>query len=112
VTYLPVPALCGFPRWKARFKVYAGIFLMTKIKSFGHKGLEAFFYEGTTKGIQAKHTDKLRYRLDRLNSAGDINDMDFPGYDFHQLKGRFKGIWSVKVFGNWRRHERTDKAGV
>jgi proteic killer suppression protein len=55
-----------------------------------------------TKGVQVKHADKLRYRLDRLNSAGDIKDMDFPGYDLNQLKGGLKGIWSVKVSGNWR----------
>ena len=72
------------------------------IKSFAHKGLEDFFYEGTTKGIQAKHADKLRYRLDRLNNADGIDDMDFPGYDLHQLKGKLKGLWSVKVSGNWR----------
>jgi proteic killer suppression protein len=72
------------------------------IKSFGHKGLEEFFYEGTTKGIQAKHAGRLRYQLDRLNNAGNINDMDFPGYDLHPLKGSLKGHWSVKVSGNWR----------
>ena len=72
------------------------------IKSFTHKGLEAFFYEGTTNGIQAKHASRLRYQLDRLNNAGAINDMDFPGYDLHQLRGKLKGLWAVKVSGNWR----------
>ena len=72
------------------------------VKSFAHKGLEDFLYEGTTKGIQAKHADRLRYQLDRLNNAGAINDMDFPGYALHQLKGKLKGHWSVKVSGNWR----------
>ena len=72
------------------------------IKSFTHKGLEAFFYEGTTKGIQVKHAIRLRYQLDRLNNAGVIKDMDFSGYDLHQLKGKLKGHWSVKVSGNWR----------
>jgi proteic killer suppression protein len=72
------------------------------ITSFAHKGLEEFFLTGSTKGIQAKHADKLRYRLDRLNNAGDIKDMDFSGYDLHQLKGKLKGLWSVKVSGNWR----------
>jgi len=72
------------------------------IKSFAHKGLEDFFYEGTTKGIQVKHAHRLRYQLDRLNNVGAIYDMDFPGYDLHQLKGKLKGHWSVKVSGNWR----------
>lgn len=72
------------------------------IKTFAHKGLEDFFFDGTIKGIQAKHADKLRYRLDRLDNAGSINDMDFPGYDLHQLKGDLKDHWSVKVSANWR----------
>lgn len=39
------------------------------IKSFDHKGLEDFFYDGATKGIQPKHASKLRLRLDRLENA-------------------------------------------
>lgn len=29
-------------------------------------------------------------------------DMKFPGSDLHQLKGKMKGSWSIKVSGNWR----------
>lgn len=72
------------------------------IKSFDHKGLEAFFYEGTTKGIQAKHAARLGRQLDRLDSATAIQDMEVSGYDLHPLKGKLKGHWSVKVSGNWR----------
>ena len=49
------------------------------IKSFDHKGLEDFFYDGTTKGIQPKHATKLRLRLDRLENAVTVQDMDAPG---------------------------------
>ncbi|MDR2604801.1 MAG: type II toxin-antitoxin system RelE/ParE family toxin [Desulfovibrio sp.] len=72
------------------------------IKGFEHKGLESFFYEGTAKGIQAQHADRLRLRLDRLDAAGAVQDMNVSGYDLHQLKGKLKGHWSVKVSGNWR----------
>ena len=72
------------------------------IKSFAHKGLEAFFYEGTTKGIQVKHAARLRYILDLLDFAGAVEDMNFSGSGLHQLKGKLKGIWSVKVSANWR----------
>ena len=72
------------------------------IKSFAHKGLEDFFYQGTTKGIQAKHATRLRYILDLLHFAGVVEDMDFSGSGLHQLKGQLKGVWSVKVSGNWR----------
>lgn len=72
------------------------------IKSFLHKGLENFFYNGTKKGIQAQHTQKLSDILDRLNAAHSITDMKYPGSDLHQLKGKMKGLWAVKVSGNWR----------
>lgn len=72
------------------------------IKSFIHKGLENFFYDGTKKGIQVQHAQKLSDILDRLNAAHSVADMKYPGSDLHQLKGRMKGLWAVKVSGNWR----------
>lgn len=72
------------------------------IKSFDHKGLEDFFYAGTAQGIQPKHAVKLRLRLDRLENAVTVQDMNAPGYDLHPLKGDLKGHWAVKVSGNWR----------
>ena len=72
------------------------------IKSFSHKGLEKFFYEGSKIGIQSKHTQKIADILDRLDASLEISDMNYPGANLHQLKGNFKGIWSVKVSGNWR----------
>ena len=72
------------------------------IKSFDHKGLEDFFYDGTTKGIQAKHANRIQLILDLLDFAETVKSMDFPGSGLHQLKGKLKGCWSVKVSGNWR----------
>ncbi len=43
------------------------------IKSFSHKGLEDFFYDGTKKGIQV-----------------------------HPLTGKWASFLAVKVSGNWR----------
>lgn len=72
------------------------------IKSFSHRGLEAFFFDGTKKGIQAKHTRKIGDVLDLLNSATVIEDVNFPGSDLHPLKGKSKGKWAVTISGNWR----------
>jgi proteic killer suppression protein len=52
------------------------------IKSFSHKGLEDFFYDGTKKGIQPKHAGKLEEILDRLNQAREIRDMDYRAQIF------------------------------
>ena len=29
-------------------------------------------------------------------------DMDLPGLDLHQLRGKHRGRWSVRVSDNWR----------
>lgn len=72
------------------------------IVSFVHKGLERFFKTGSTAGIQAKHTSKLRIILEHLNTAKIVSDVNFPNSGLHQLKGDKKGLWAVKVNGNWR----------
>ena len=72
------------------------------IKSFKHKGLENFFYTGSKKGIRPEHANRLERILDRLNAAGDIKDMNYPGSFLHQLTGNKKDLHAVKVSGNWR----------
>jgi proteic killer suppression protein len=72
------------------------------IKGFRHKGLECFFRTGTKAGIQAKHADRLRVILGRLNVATGPVDMNLPGLGLHELKGVRAGTWAVKVSGNWR----------
>ena len=79
------------------------------IKGFRHKGLQKFFFDGTKKGIQAKHAEKLADILDQLNAASEIQDMNFPGSELHPLKGDLRGSWSVKVSGNWRMIFRFEK---
>ncbi len=72
------------------------------IRRFTHKGLERFYRTGIKAGIQAKHADRLRLILSNLDQAESAEHMDLPGLALHQLKGERKGIWAVKVSGNWR----------
>ena len=72
------------------------------IRSFRHKGLQRFFASGTKRGIQARHANRLRLQLAALDTALSIEDMDIPGYQLHQLKGRAKNRWSIWVTGSWR----------
>ena len=72
------------------------------IRSFRHKGLERFFTMGSRRGIQAKHAERVRLILGRLNVAAESRDLDLPGLDLHPLKGDQRGRWAVKVSGNWR----------
>jgi len=72
------------------------------IKSFKHKGLEKFYEKGVASGINAAHKKRVKLQLVALDTATVIEDMDIPGFDLHPLKGQRKGIWAIKVSGNWR----------
>ena len=72
------------------------------IKSFRHKGLQAFFERGSKAGIQAAHAPKLARQLARLDQAQQPQDMNLPGWALHSLQGSLAGHWSVSVNGNWR----------
>lgn len=72
------------------------------IKTFRHKGLEAFFEKGSKAGIRPDHASKLARQLNRLNEAAFSSDMNVPGWKFHALSGRLAGHFSVWVSGNWR----------
>ena len=72
------------------------------IKSFRHKGLKAFYLTGSKAGINAKHSDRLRLILARLDAASEPRDMNLPGLRLHKLSGRLKDFWAVDVSGNRR----------
>lgn len=71
------------------------------IKTFRHKGLKKFFNSGDKSGIQPAHSSKISLILDLLDGAVTPEDVDFPGSDFHRLKGNLKEFHSVHVNGNW-----------
>ena len=71
------------------------------IISFKGKGLKKFFESGTKSGIPPKLSSKNSLILDRLDAAQQAKDMNFPGSNFHSLKGNYKNFYSVHVNGNW-----------
>ena len=72
------------------------------IRSFRHKGLKRFFETGDQRGIPAQQATRIRRQLDYLNAAKQVEDMNLPGWNLHQLKGSRKGTWAITVSGNWR----------
>jgi len=72
------------------------------IKTFRHKGTQAFFEKGSKAGIQPSHAAKLARQLRQLNDARTALDMNMPGWKWHPLAGNLSGHWSVWVNGNWR----------
>lgn len=72
------------------------------IKSFRHKGLKAFFDTGNKRGISPGLAARIGRRLDVLNAALQIDDINVHGFDLHRLKGERHEDWSISVSGNWR----------
>jgi toxin HigB-1 len=72
------------------------------IISFRPKGLETLYRTGSARGVQGAHVPKLNRVLASLNAASSPDDMNFPAYKLHSLKGDLKGHWAVWVNGNWR----------
>ena len=72
------------------------------ILTFKHRGLERFFKKGDHRGIIAKTEVRTERILDRLDTVVRAEDMNIPGFKFHQLSGDRKGTYAVTVTGNWR----------
>lgn len=72
------------------------------IRSFRHKGLEAFFLTANKAVIQPAHAKRLRLQLAALDASVGPHGMNLPGWKLHQLTGDLVGRWAVTVSGNWR----------
>jgi len=79
------------------------------IKTFRHKGLQAFFETGSKAGIQPGHAAKLARQLARLDDARMVDDMNVYGWKLHALAGKLIHHHAVTVSGNWRLTFRFEK---
>ena len=60
------------------------------------------FEKGKSKHIASDFAPKLLRQMDVINQADLPEQLNFPGYDLHELKGERIGIWAMKVNKNWR----------
>ncbi|TDB48750.1 type II toxin-antitoxin system RelE/ParE family toxin [Photorhabdus luminescens] len=72
------------------------------IKSFKHKGLKQLFEKGVISGIPAQDAVRINDRLQAIDAASMIDDLNIHAYKLHLLKGDRVGIWSITVRANWR----------
>lgn len=82
------------------------------IKSFRHKGLEAFYKTGSLADIQAKHAKRLREQLTALSAANKPDDLKRPSWRLHGLAGDRTGFFSITVQANWRMVFRFDGTDI
>ena len=74
--------------------------LRSVIKSFQHKGLEELFLTGSTRRIHSTLHRRCLRRLDALDQAKSIQELNLPGFNFHSLRGSPKR-YSLHVNGPW-----------
>jgi proteic killer suppression protein len=71
------------------------------IGTFRNKGLADLWNTGKTSKIDNKMHGRILRRLDRLNSAIAVLEMNLPGFDFHALRGFNPTRYTVHVNGPW-----------
>ena len=73
------------------------------IKSFKQSWLEEFWNSGTHKRVSPELSKRLVRKLDMLNSAREIIDLESPPSNhLHKLHGDREGQWAISVNGPWR----------
>ena len=72
------------------------------IKTFKSKGLKELFERGETRRIDAQFHGRCIERLDFLNRAVNVQQLNLPGWNLHALK-QYKPLrYSIWVSGAWR----------
>lgn len=70
--------------------------------SVRHEGLERLYRNGSKRGVQQAHVNKLLRILSVLDAAQTPQDLSIPSFRTHPLKGGSADHWSIWVSGNWR----------
>ncbi len=70
------------------------------IRTVRNRTLAAFWQKSDASGLRADLTVRLRRRLEALHRATRPEDMNFPGFNFHRLRGQ-PVRYTVHVNGPW-----------
>lgn len=72
------------------------------IRSFRSKALRQFAETGDARKLSIENTGRIRRILAQLEAAKQPQDMDLPGFRFHELKGERRGTYVLTASGNYR----------
>ena len=72
------------------------------IRSFRSRPLRRFWERNDASGLRPDWIDKIRRRLDVLEEASSLSELDVPGFGFHALVGDMRGRYALLVSRNWR----------
>ena len=72
------------------------------IISIRSKPLKRFWERNDVSKLPPDRVARIAIILDRLDAAVRAEDLNLPGFQFHQLSGASKGRYAVSVSANWR----------
>jgi proteic killer suppression protein len=71
------------------------------IKSFRSKGLSELWSKDRTSKIDRRMHGRILQRLDVLDAAEKVEDVNVPSFDFHALRGFVPRRYTIHVNGPW-----------
>jgi toxin HigB-1 len=72
------------------------------IVSFRSRALKKYWERNDASKLPPDRMARIATLLDRLDGSVKPEDMNLPGFQFHQLSGTSKGRYAVSVSANWR----------
>ena len=82
------------------------------IRSIRHKGIRLYYEEGNGAKLPNQQLAKIARFLTALDAIDSEVDILALGSGIHQLKGNYKGFWSLTITGNYRLIFRFDPPDV
>jgi proteic killer suppression protein len=70
------------------------------LKTFRNKALADLWATGRARKIDPRMHKRILIRLDRMDAASALEELNLPGFDFHPLKGKPQR-YSIHVNGPW-----------
>lgn len=70
------------------------------ILSFKHRGLKALFETGASSKVAADLQKRAMIRLDALDAASALAELNQPSFEFHALRGKPQR-YTIHVNGPW-----------
>lgn len=72
------------------------------ILTIKHRGLRAYWERGERRRLNQDWIPRIERIMNALDLAQKPEDLDFPGWRLHLLKGDYAGYYSARVSGNGR----------
>ena len=72
------------------------------IRNVRHRGIKRFFERGDARRLHPAHVARIGRILAALDREDALEVLSAATFRLHPLKGGRKGLWSVRVSGNWR----------